>query len=124
MRPESPSPFGEPSFTGDKPERPESFGSPNKADFADEPSEVEVDTSVPYSGFIPTAPEPLTNSFSAPAAPGAPVAPPTPRSPYGHAPRRATRAHAPAAKAGVAIVDDDAPSCSLHGAKKETVRAF
>ena len=105
---------------------PASPRSPVKSDFAHEPSEVDVDTSVPYSGFTPTAPEPLGNSFRAPSAPGAPIAPPTPRSPYGHAPRRAASAHAPHRRFDVDIVDDghDAPSCSLEGAKKETVKAF
>ena len=117
MRPETPSALEGPSFRGDKPERPSSPVSPSKADFADDPSKVDVDTSVPYSGFTPQAPEPLGNSFRAPTAPGAPVAPPTPKSPYGRAPRRAAAA-APVESFDVDMVDDhEAPSCSLEGAK-------
>ena len=124
MRPEAPSALEGPSFRGDKPEAPSSPVSPIKGDFADDPSEVDVDTSVPYSGFTPQAPEPLGNSFRAPTAPGAPVAPPTPKSPYGRAPRRAAAA-APVEKFDVDMVEDgEAPSCSLEGAKEETVKAF
>jgi len=123
MKPESPSALEGPSFRGDKPSVPSSPVSPVKGDFADEPSQVDVDTSVPYSGFTPEAPAPLGNSFRAPSAPGAPIAPPTPKSPYGRAPRRAAAAQAPTEHFDVDMVDD-APSCSLEGAKKETVRAF
>ena len=124
MKPETPTALEGPSFRGEEPMVPASPVSPSKADFADGPSKVDVDTSVPYRGFTPEAPEPLGNSFRAPTAPGAPIAPPTPKSPYGRAPRRAAAPQA-TEKFDVDIVDDGhAPSCSLEGAKKETVRAF